>query len=620
VSKKRISRPAKRPAPKSASAAEPAVNEAAAAGGPAQTTTSPSELAPVSTTQGADGVVSAASPDEADAAPDDAPTEFVAPTWNHSLIDVTPEPVWEPDLKALLKSWRRGRATKRLSQVLQDGYVTIFSVLVIVAMLGGAVFRAQSEATACATATCEVGRGLLPWVMLFAAFTLTLAAARVFGPVVASAAEGFWLLDAPIRRARLLRRRLVAVLGAVAGGAAVLGAVLAALTGYPWPQILEWAAALGLGAAGLTGLAALEQTFARTWLVKLVQWLFGLAALAALATITAVAGGWISLDLDSAWSTRVVIGLGGAGVAALVLFGGLALARLDQIHRARLVSGGNLISGMQGAAFAMDLGLMRDILVERDAMAKGQVRPTLGLGHGQTAIVGRELQRLWRYPKRLVLLVVSLGVPYAVGALGLTRFNPFISALVLLIAFVPLLGSLRVLTRTRGLARLFPFSNARLRLATAAVAAGLAAIWAILASPAFHGLGAVPDASFSTAAANALVTAAAGLLAAVRWVSAKPADYSTPMMQTGFGALPPGLMFNLFKGLDVVAVMTGPLLLGWSPWVSVVIGVIVLYLLSGSFDMKEAQQMQAELKKEREQLKGGGKPGARQVIAPPKRR
>jgi hypothetical protein len=553
-----------------------------------------------------------------------SPTEFVVPEWHHSLIDLDDvDPVYESDLKGLLKSWRRGRATKRISQVLADGYVTIFSVLVIVAMIGGAVFRAQTASAACETQTCRVGRTLLPWVMLFAAFALTLVVSRIFGPVVASAAEGFWLFDAPIRRARLLRGRLVAVLLAVAFGAALLGAVLAALTGYPPREIAEWAAALGLGAGGLTAFAAFEQTFARTWLIKVLQWLLGAAAFAALVLITGVAAGWFSLDLDTTLTTEIVIGVAAGGVVLLVLFGVLAVLRLGEIHRARLVSGGTLISGMQGAAFAMDLGLMRDILVERDAMAKGQVRPTLGIGRGLGALVGREVQRLWRYPKRLVLFVVSLGVPYAVGALGLTTFNPFISALVLLIAFVPLLNSLRVITRTRGLARLFPFTNARLRLACVAVAAGLAAVWAILATPAFYGLGSGSHPmSLSRALVYSLVTAGAGVLAGVRWTSAKPADYSTPMMQTGFGALPPGLMFNLFKGLDVAVVVTGPLMLGWSPWVSVVIGLVVLYLVSGTFDMSEAQQMQAELKKEREAMKAGGnKPGGpKTVIAPPRRR
>src|SRR5690606_42015157 len=61
--------------------------------------------------------------------------------------------------------------------------------------------------------------------------SIAVAAARLFGPVLASAAEGFWMLDAPINRASLLRSRLLAavVLAGLAGSAA--GALVAALTG-----------------------------------------------------------------------------------------------------------------------------------------------------------------------------------------------------------------------------------------------------------------------------------------------------------------------------------------------------------------------------------------------------
>jgi hypothetical protein len=555
-----------------------------------------------------------------DAAVDSTPTddqsdEFVAPVWQHDLLSVEPDPVDERQLKALMSTWRRGRATKRLSQVLQDGYVAVFSVIVILAMLGGAVWRAQGNASACESTTCQVGRTLLPWVMLCAAFSLTLVCARIFGPVVASAAEGFWLMDAPIRRARLLRRRLIGVLVAVALGATAMGALLAALTGYDPPRIVQWAAALGLGAAGLTAFSALEQTFARTWLIKLVQWLSGLSAFVALATITAVAAGWVDLTFDDWGSNQIVIAVALVGAVLLLVFGLAATLRLDQIHRARLVSGGSLVSGMQGAMFAMDLGLMRDILVARESMAKGHVRPTYGVGRGLSALVWREVQRLYRYPKRLVLWFVSLGVPFAVGALGLRTFSPFISALVLLIAFVPLLGSLRVVTRTRGLIRGLPFSNPQIRIALSAVAAFLALLWSVIAFTAFYGLG-QPVTSFSSAATTSVLTAAAGLLAAVRWVTAKSADYSNPMMQVGFGAMPPGLMFNLIKGIDIVVVVTGPLLLGWSHWISVFIVGVVIFALSGRFNTEEMQQMQAELQKEKAAQKSGG---PRKVIAPPKR-
>jgi signal transduction histidine kinase len=262
---------------------------------------------------------------------------------------------------------------------------------------------------------------------------------------------------------------------------------------------------------------------------------------------------------------------------------------------------------------------MRDILVERDALAVGHVRATFGVGHGLSSLIWREVQRLWRYPKRLLLLVVSVGVPYAVGALGLDSFNPFISALILLIAFVPLLNSLRVVSRTRGLARMLPFTKTQQRFALVAVAAFLAVLWAAAATPAFWGLGALREGTLTGAAIRALLTAMAGLLAAFRWVTAKSADYSTPMMQTGFGALPPSLMFNLFKGLDIVVVMTGPLLLGWPDVVSIIIGGIVLFALSGAVDVKEAQQRQKEMKEQEERERGGGPGAKKKIVAPPRR-
>ena len=66
-----------------------------------------------------------------------------------------------------------------------------------------------------------------------------------------------------------------------------------------------------------------------------------------------------------------------------------------------------------------------------------------------------------------------------------------------------------------------------------------------------------------TAASSALVTGIAGLLAAVRWVSAKPADYSGPIVATGIGAMPPGLMFSLLRGVDIVALVTLPIVFNW---------------------------------------------------------
>jgi len=537
---------------------------------------------------------------------DAVPVGYEIPKWEHSLIDVTPEPVSEKELTTMMRDWRRGRATQTVFQALADGYVMVFAIVMIVAMLGGAVWQAQAVASQCNTAACTVGRTLLPWVAMGAAFALTAMASKIFGPVVASAAEGFWLMDAPIRRGRLLWKRLVGVVVVVGLAAAVLGGLLAALTGYGINDIWRWAIAMGAGAAGLTALAGAEQTWGRTWLISLIQWLFGAAAVAILFVIVSVAAGWFGLDIVSIPSTESVVWVSAAGGVILIGAGALALSRLGMIHRARLVSGGSLVAGMQGAAFAMDFGLMRDILVERDSMRRGHVRPRRGGGKGTSALVWREFQRAWRYPKRLLLVVISVVVPYAVAALGFHTFSPFISALILLIGFVPMLGSLRVMTRTKGLSRTMPFSNPQIRRAMATVPAIFALLWACGATEAFYGVGEHYTSLFS-AFVTAVLTAVAGLLGAVRWVTAKSANYSAPMMQTGFGALPPGLMFNLIRGIDIVVLITGPLLLGWMWQISAVIAVGAAIALSGVYSQEEMMAQREELKK---QQANSGTPGA----------
>ncbi|MCL2736086.1 MAG: DUF6297 family protein [Propionibacteriaceae bacterium] len=580
-----------------------------------------------------DPVADQAGPVEAEQ-PAPEPEVLPMPVWEHSLIDVVPEPVAERDLTNLIRDWRRGRATTTLRQVLADGYFAVFAAAMIIAMLSGAVWQAQASAAQCDSNVCTVGRTLLPWVVMSAAFALTAMASRIFGPVVASAAEGFWLMDAPIRRGRLLWKRLVGVVIAVGVVAALLGGLLAALTGYGLDDIWRWAIAMAVGAAGLTALAAAEQTWGRTWLISLVQWLLGLIAVAVLMVIVSVAADWFGFEILRIPDTSSVVWVSVGGAVLLIVGLVIAVSRLGMIHRARLVSGGSLVAGMQGAAFAMDFALMRDILVERDSMRLGHVRPRRGRGVGMGALVWREIQRLWRYPKRILLVVASIVVPYAVAALGFHAFNSFIAALILLIGFVPMLGSMRVMTRTKGLARTLPLSNPKIRQAMAVVPAMFAVVWALATTAAFWGISASEHFTTVTGAfARALLTAVAGLLGAIRWVSAKSANYSAPMMQTGFGALPPGLIFNMIRGIDMVVLITGPILLGWNLWIPTVIAVIVAFALSGQYSMEEMQAAQQQMQKEQGKTGGSGPgagglsgllgareqaPVAKQKIAPPR--
>ncbi|MDR1448704.1 MAG: DUF6297 family protein [Propionibacteriaceae bacterium] len=429
-------------------------------------------------------------------------------------------------------------------------------------MLWGGIRLAQSGAAVCGTAGCAIGRTLLPWVAALTLFTAALAVARLLGPVVASAAEGTWLLDTPINRAKLLRGRLLAVvLVQVAGSALAVSAVMA-LAGYSPRQIVLWAAAFGLGGGWLTAAAAVEQTYLRNWAMNTLQWLCGMAAVGMLVTVTGMGAGWFATSLSESLWDRLTGGFGIVAAAGLLLCSLWALARLDHIHRGRLVSGGSLIASLQGAAYALNFALLWDILTERSAKNIGHVMPRTGRGRGAWAVVWRDVQRLTRYPRRWGLFSASVGVPYAVNALGFQAFAPTVSAVVLLVALVPFLGSLRAMARTASLPRLFPMSEIGVRLSTSAVAAGVGLLWALLATPSFL---CFDDSKLGWAEGFAwsVVTAAAGLLAAIRWVSAPPIDYGQPLLQVGFGAVPPTLTGDVFRGFDFIAFITIPLVLGW---------------------------------------------------------
>jgi hypothetical protein len=368
--------------------------------------------------------------------------------------------------------------------------------------------------------------------------------------------------------------------------------------------VLVWAAATGLSAAAAVAFAAAQQGAEHHRLTHAFSYVFGLLGLAALVLVVGVAAGWLQLGL----STDVGLELGVVliGFSGLVLLASylLARARLSQIRRTRLLSGGALVSGISGAFFALDIGLARDIVVERRAIEKGHVTPRRGKGLGLQAITWREWQRLTRFPQPLLVVAATIVVPYAADALGMSTLTPVFAGLALFGATIPLLGGLRVLTRTGGLSRCLPFSVASIKLASVAVPAVIAGIWAIATTAAYVGFGdgavqrAVPDAFLL-----ALATAAAGLLAAIRWTQAKGVDFGAPMISTQAGAFPPGLMTNLFRGFDVCLIITAPLLFGVSPVWSLALAGITAMILLNSVDAESLRAKQAEQQKLLEEQK-----------------
>ncbi len=510
----------------------------------------------------------------------------------------------EGQLRLLVRDWRRGRADRNLLQAIQDGYIMVFAVLLIGAMLVNSVIHAQQSVAGCDTPACSAARDLLPWSAAASFLALSLVAARMFGPVLASTAEGFWILDGDVDRRKVLSGRLVAAVTIALVGGAGMGALVAALVGGGAPEILTWSLATGFGCFGLVAFAAAEQGVERRWITSLLLWLVGLLGVVGLVILVGIGADLLpsqpleALSLQIAWLVAAVgllLGLGSIVPAWL---------RLRQLRRQRLTSGGALLSGMQGAAFGLDFALMRDILMEHQARLKGFVQPTRGAGGGVWAIVLRDLQRLWRHPRPLVLWVASMAVPYGVAALGVDVLNPALSALVLMAALIGFCNSLRVLTRSKGLQRCFPFSMTQIRQATMVVPAGLALIWAVATMPAFGGYF-TGSLDLMHGFSQSLICAAAGVLAAFRWVTAKPANYGGPIVSVGVGALPPGMMFSIFRGIDIVSLVTLPLLLGLPQWVSFAIAIIAFMVLRSGFtqeslmDAQQEQQRLLELEKQK---------------------
>lgn len=532
--------------------------------------------------------------------PSDPYAEYEAREWDFAwLPDVEPEVVDEKALHDLVKSWRHGRATRSLGEVFSDAYIAIFSVLMIGAMIVNVIIGSQTASASCDAAACLNGRLLVPWGMFFALGALVLSSARLFGPVLASAAEGFWLMEAPIGRGRILRGRLWAIIGGAAVAAAAVSAGVAAIAGESPLVVAAWAAASGLVGSGLVAWAAWEQSFGRVRPLRVAQALFTAVAALVLTTMVSVAAGWIHVEPPS-WLDRVPWVLAAVGTVASVFFGVAAHWRLENFARGRLTSGGSLVSGLQGAMFGLDLGLARDILVDREAIERGHVRPAPGRWSGLGALVWRDIQRLIRFPRPLLGLAGAVLVPYASDAIGLALLTPFVSAVALMFALIPTLGALRVLSRSTGLARTLPFSTADLRSASFVVPAILAAIWTIGAVPAFLGAtGGLPR----TPGDAVLVTVAcglAGLLGAVRWQTAKPVNFAVPMMSTGAGAVPPTLIFNLIRGFDVAALVVAPILLNVAPLWSIGIGAALLFILRVGFNLEEMQEQAKEQQKQLE--------------------
>lgn len=463
------------------------------------------------------------------------------------------------ELRSDIRHWRRGRATAKLSEVLQDAYIAVFSTLLIGLMVGNVVLGFRDVlGTACATAGCEQARSSLPWLGGLASLLAVLTLARLFGPVFVSPAVGSWLLRAPVDRGDLLRPRLLGTV-AIAGGLGVALPLLAALLGgFGAGSVLAFVlGATLLGVCGV-GAAALSQS-GRGIVARLLVWVVAAVLWAGL-LVLALGRAPRAAPPQQVGLLGVAVPVGTA-VLALILVG-LAVRRLGRMSEDRIAPGGALAPGLSGALATLDLAMVYDVLLAHRWHAHEAVHSRRGGPTGPWALVWLDLVRLRRSPQLLLVLAAAVVVPYAAVSVGLGRVVLLVAALTGFLATLPLLGALRVVTRTPSILRMVPFPVSTTRLATVAVPMGASVLYAATSVPAI-------DRAVGRGWADAVLVAVAvggsGAAAAIRWVTGRPPDYTRPLVSTPAGGVPTNLYGSVVRGFDILLVTSAPLLFSPGP-------------------------------------------------------
>lgn len=483
-------------------------------------------------------------------------------------------------LRRQIREWRRGRADTRLVDALSDAYIAVFATVMLGSMAVNVVRHARMAATSvCVTEACSNARSVLPWVFAGGVVTVTLVIARTFGPLLVSPAEAAWLLSAPVDRASLLRPRLAFAAALAVGAGVLLGALLFTLGGFAAAPVAGFTAALAAACLAAVAFAVLGQAHGPR-MARVATWASGAAVWAGLLLL---ATDVLSARLSPAQQLRPVMTL--PVVALWLLAAGLcvrAVAALPRLHRDRLTPGGSLLPSLSGALAGLDLALMYDIVLSSRWRARATVRPVRGGPGGAWALVWRDLVRLRRSAGPLVLLTASLVVPYVAATLGLGVAVPAVAALTAFVSGLGLCSGLRVLARTPGLIRCLPMSATAVRSAGLVVPGAVLLGWGFACAPAIHR--AMPPVSWAESLAVGAAVGLGAVAAVARWVTAAPPDYSRPLVSSPAGAIPTTLIGSVARGLDVLLLVTAPLLLarpGPGALASVVLAGIVLAVLLG---------------------------------------
>ncbi|TDX02926.1 DUF6297 family protein [Kribbella sp. VKM Ac-2566] len=504
-----------------------------------------------------------------------------------------------------LRSWmrrtRRQHADRSFWEIFEDAYLVLFTLAMVGATGGNVVRHLNSNAATCTSWTCGQLTSWLPWIVIPLLLATTIRVLLAVGPVSASRATGFWLLATPVNRASLLRPAYRLVIASVTVIGVVTGAVIWALLGEPWFDVIEAAVLIGavLVCAAAATVWAQQTTRRSKWALRVSDVLLLAAVIPAV--ILAFRPGedrfgnqvlgstFIGLDarhelvdtygyptlqfgevrdaggLTSGQLYLLVLCAAAVVVGAVLTF--VASRTLDRLGRVSVIAGGELLAGLAGAASSLDISMLGDVIAGRHWRLKGRVRSRRGRGADGAAIVHREFRRILRWPRRIAVAFGLLVVPYAVHGAGFHVLVPIAAAIAGFIAVRPMLDGLRTACRSTGLVRALGWDLRELRVVMAVVPGLFTIVWAACAFPAIG------------SAASSFAVAAAVISGTVRHASARPPSYAGPLVTSPMGAIPPGLFSQPARGFDLLVLCLAPVLFNLSSLWVVVIPSVVLMLM-----------------------------------------
>lgn len=328
-------------------------------------------------------------------------------------------------IRALTSRASKSRSEKSLSDVIGDMYTSIFTAIIAVTMMGGAVTGIEKSAGSPSSGgLLRTVSPVTPVPIFWASVLMLLVGAAIIlgllarlGPMSSSSDQATWWLSLPVDRRGFLTPgliRLMSVLFAT-GIAGSLLAVLGSGSGSP-AGLLSGA----LGGMALGGFAILMQVWGKRTILVVLADIASIAAPIVLAVVFLVGGvpsshlGDTGLAIPALWplltgsNEWIAVGL------SIVLAAGttwLGIATAGRFRVRDLVEAGGVSSRVASSITTLDTRELSRVLagpVKRRARRNSKFR---WVSSPVTALLASELTLFVRSPRRLGQLLVFAVVP-----------------------------------------------------------------------------------------------------------------------------------------------------------------------------------------------------------------